>query len=66
MTEEKREAERLGGEYMIQDRDHMGGPGQMGGEVGQRRGKQFDQSQGGSGQQEGGRQQGGERGRKAR
>lgn len=54
MAEEKRNAEQFGGEYMIQDRDHMN---QMGGQTGG--GRQSDQSQGDS------RQQGGEQRRKA-
>jgi len=51
MAEGKSEAERQGGEYMIQDRDHMGDAGQMGGEAGRNRGRQSEQSQGGSRQQ---------------
>ena len=58
MAEEKRNAEQLGGEYMIQDRDHMS---QMGGQTGT--GRQSDQSQGDS-RQQGGGQQGGEQRRK--
>lgn len=63
MAEEKREAERQGGEYMIQDRDHTNETGQMGGQASHGRGRQSEQSQGGSGQGGSG-QQGGERSRK--
>lgn len=70
MAEDKREADRLGGEYMIQDRDHSVDAGQMGGETSHRRGQQSEQSQGasrqqGGGQHSGGGQQGGERNRKS-
>jgi len=63
MAEDKREVEREGGEYMIQDRDHTSEVGQMGGKASHGRGRQSEQSQGGS-QQHGGGQQGGERSRK--
>jgi general stress protein YciG len=63
MAEEKREAERQGGEYMIQDRDHMSETGQLGGQARHGGGRQSEQSQGGSGQGGSG-QQGGERSRK--
>jgi hypothetical protein len=53
------EAEREGGEFMIQDRDHMGQT-QMGGDAGDRGRRQASQSHGDSHQQSGG-QQGGER-----
>jgi hypothetical protein len=71
MAEGKNEAEWHGGEYMIQDRDHMGAAGQMGGEAGRGRSRQSEQSQAGS-RQPGGRQdsesgqQGGERGYRRR
>jgi len=68
MAEEKRDAERIGGEYMIQDRDHE--VGQMGGEANRGRTRQFEQSQGDSRQQGSGQggsgQQGGEPHRKDR
>ena len=71
MAEDKSEAGRLGGEYMVQDRDHMSEAGQMGGQASHGRGRQFEQSQSGSRQQGGGQQgdsgqQGGEQHRKNR
>jgi len=66
MAEDKNEAGRLSGEYMIQDRDHE--VGQAGGERGRRLSRQSEQSQGDSRQQGGhqgdGGQQGGVKNRK--
>jgi len=64
MAEDKRKAERLGGEFMIQDRDHTEA-GQMGGETRQGGGRQSEQSQGDRGQNGGG-QQGGEKRRRSK
>jgi hypothetical protein len=66
MAEEKREAEQVGGEYMIHDRDHE--VGQIGG-ARRDRIRQSEQSQGGSHGTHGTHgtgsgQQGGERSRK--
>jgi hypothetical protein len=70
MGQDRNQADRLGGEYMIQDRDHMSKTGQMGDEASDRGGQQSDQSQGGSRQQgddqQSGRQQGGEQNRRSR
>lgn len=63
MAEEKRNAEQQGGEYMIQDRDHLSGIGQVGGESNRGRGRQSEQSMGDS-RHEGTGQQGGERSRR--
>ncbi len=68
---DKNKADRLGGEYMIQDRDHMSEMGQMGGQANSGNPPQAEQSQGASrqhgGDQYGGsRQQGGEKHRKNR
>jgi len=65
MAEDRKKSDRLGGEFMIQDRDHMSETGQMGGEAGQG-GRQSEQSHGegrqqGGGQHQGSGQQGGER-----
>jgi len=65
MAEDKRKADRLGGEFMIQDRDHTGETGQMGGEARQGGGRQSEQSQGDRGQNGGG-QQGGEKRRRSK
>jgi hypothetical protein len=56
MAEDKREATRFDGPYMIQDRDHMSGIAQAGGDDGG--GRQADQSHRG-GRQQGGQDQGG-------
>jgi len=66
MPEDRNESERLGGEFMIQDRDHQSGSGQMGGEGGSASGRQPEQGQDDSRQQGrveryGASQQGGER-----
>jgi hypothetical protein len=70
MGQDRNQADRLGGEYMIQDRDHMSETGQMGDDAGDRGGQQSEQSQGGSRQQgddqQSGRQQGGEQNRRSR
>jgi hypothetical protein len=62
MAVERNEAEREGGEFMIQDRDHLGQSGQMGGETPDRGRRQTGQSQGDSRQQGGGQQNGGQQG----
>lgn len=49
MSEDKSKAERLGGPFMIQDRDHMSEIGQIGHESRQGR-QQSEQSQGDSDQ----------------
>ena len=71
MVEDRNKANRLGGPYMIQDRDHMSEVGQTGGEVRHGSGRQVEQSQGdtrqqGSGQHSSSGQQGGERSHKRR
>lgn len=71
MGQDRNQADRLGGEYMIQDRDHMSETGQMGDEASDRGAQQSDQSQGGGSRQQGddqqsGRQQGGEQKRRSR
>ncbi len=63
MPEDKGKSSRPGGEFMIQDRDHLGEVGQMGGESRNVVGRQSQQSDGDS-RRHG--QQGGERSRKRR
>ena len=65
MPEDKREAERLGGEHMIHDRDHTTDIGQMGGESRRGGARQSEQSQSGS-RQQGSGQQGGEKRRRTK
>ena len=65
MSQDVSRAERFGGPYMIQDRDHTSAIGQMGGEA--RQGRQSEQSQSdsrqpGSRNDDRSRQRGGERG----
>ena len=55
MVDDRNKANRVGGPYMIQDRDHLNEAGQMGGDARTARSRQPEQSQGDS------RQQGGER-----
>jgi hypothetical protein len=55
MAEDKNKAEFEGGEFMIQDRDHLGHAGQMGDQANQGR-RQSEQSE----PQAGNRQQGGD------
>jgi len=50
MAEDKNKQEPLGGPYMVQDRDHLGDPGQMGGDA-NRGSRQSDQSHSGDRQQ---------------
>jgi len=65
MTQDRSKTERLGGPYMIQDRDHMSEVGQVGGEARRGGSRQVEQSQGETRQRASG-QQGGERGYKRR
>jgi hypothetical protein len=70
MSANRKDTERFGGEFMIQERDHMSNVGQVGGD-GQQAGGQAQQSEGASRQQGDGRdsasgQQGGERRRTPR
>jgi hypothetical protein len=63
MKEDKAKRDGVGGPYMIQDHDHLGNSGQMGGESGQAGGQQSQQGQGDSKQRSGQHsagQQGGE------
>jgi len=60
MPADRNKENRVGGEFMIQDRDHLGDAGQMGGETGNT-GRQADQSQN-PGPQQGGQHDGGQQG----
>jgi len=70
MPADRKDAETYGGEFMIQERDHMGDVAQIGGGA-ERSARQAQQSEGASRQQGGVRdsasgQQGGERNRRPR
>lgn len=71
MAEDRIKTDRLGGRYMIQDRDHLGEAGQMGGEARNSNARQTEQSHTASrprstDPQRGSFQQGGERGYRRR
>ena len=54
MAKDRNKTDRLGGQFMIQDRDHMSEVGQMGDDAKHGGGPQFDQSPSRSRQQGGG------------
>jgi hypothetical protein len=70
MAENRNKSDRLGGEYMIQDRDHMSDAGQVGGGARNTGSRQSEQSHADRPQQghthDHGGQQGGERSAKRR